>query len=85
MMSAMTTLRTFTNQGEAAFCVSYLQAKGFDPVLLDEGSFAWNWAGSAIPIRLQVPAEQADAAAACLATAGSGEVSDGNSDATPTI
>ena len=55
----MLTIRTFTNQAEASFYVSFLQAHAIDAVLLDEGSFAWNFAGAAIPIRLQVPDEQA--------------------------
>jgi hypothetical protein len=82
----MITLRTFTNQAEASFCVSFLQAHGFDAVLLDEGPFAWNFAGPAIPIRLQVPEEQREAAISCLdrADAQSGD-SDANPDATSTI
>lgn len=81
----MTTIRTFTNQAEASFSVSFLQAHGFDAVLLDEGSFAWNFAGSAIPIRLQVPEEQREPATTCLAGAESGAAdSDTKSDATPT-
>ena len=81
----MTTIRTFTNQAEASFCASFLQAHGFDAVLLDEGSFAWNFAGSAIPIRLQVPEDQTDAARDCLATADSGAAApDASPDATPT-
>ena len=81
----MTTIRTFTNQAEASFCASFLQAHGFDAVLLDEGSFAWNFAGSAIPIRLQVPEEQREAATTCLATADSeASDSDANSDAPST-
>jgi hypothetical protein len=58
----MTTICTFTNQIDAAFDLSLLQANGFDAVLLDEGSFQWNYAGMAIPIRLQVPEEQAQRA-----------------------
>jgi hypothetical protein len=55
----MTTIRTFANQIDAAFDMSLLQANGFDAVLLDEASFQWNYAGAAIPIRLQVPEDQA--------------------------
>ena len=44
----------------------FLQSRGFDAVLLDEGSFAWNFAGLAIPIRLQVPEEHREAAMSCL-------------------
>ncbi|HJT79580.1 MAG TPA: hypothetical protein VJ719_00160 [Chthoniobacterales bacterium] len=67
----MTTIRTFFNQSEAALCVSLLQAHGFDPVLLDEASYAWAYAGTAIPIRLQVPDGQAGDAVACLKRADS--------------
>lgn len=55
----MQTIKHFTNQGEASFAVSLLQSAGFDAVLLDEGSFLFNYAGASIPIRLQVPEEQA--------------------------
>jgi hypothetical protein len=81
----VTTICTFTNQAEAGFCASFLQAHGVDAVLLDEGSFAWNFAGHSIPIRLQVPEEQVEAARACLASATSG-TTHGNADpdATPT-
>jgi hypothetical protein len=83
---AMTTIRTFTNQAEASFCASFLQAHEIDAVLLDEGSFAWNFAGAAIPIRLQVPEEQLELATRCLETlASKGKQSDTDSNATPTI
>ena len=65
----MTTIRTYGNQAEAAFFVSLLQSRGFDPVLLDEASHAWNPAWGTTPIRLQVPDEQASEASACLASA----------------
>ena len=55
----MTTIRSFTNQAEASLCASFLQANGFEAVLLDEGAFQWNMASMAIPIRLQVPEEDA--------------------------
>jgi hypothetical protein len=81
----MITIRTFDNQAEAAFCVSLLQARGFDPVLLDEASHAWNSSGAAVPIRLQVPEEQASDAAAYLASARSEAAgSESTSDRTPT-
>jgi len=64
----MTTIRSFTNQVEAALCLSFLQANGFDAVLLDEGSFQNNYAGMAIPIRLQVQEEEATDALALLKT-----------------
>ena len=62
----MTTICTYTNQAEASLCMSMLQAYGFQAVLLDEGSFQWNYAAGAIPIRLQVPEHQAGEALACL-------------------
>jgi hypothetical protein len=56
----MTTIRSFTNQAEAALCASFLQANGFDAVLLDEGAFHSTYGGgTAIPIRLQLPDEEA--------------------------
>ncbi len=55
----MTTIRTFVNSAEAGLCLSFLQANGFDAVLLDEGSFQVNYASMVVPIRLQVPEEQA--------------------------
>jgi len=38
----MTTIRTLSNQGEAAFLLSVLQGNGFDAVLLDEGAFQYS-------------------------------------------
>lgn len=74
----MTTIRTYSNQAEAAFFVSLLQSRGFDAVLLDEASHAWNYAWGTTPIRLQVPDEQASEAAAYLVTAAS-EIPDSES------
>jgi Putative prokaryotic signal transducing protein len=62
----MTTIRSFTNQAEASLCASFLQANEFDAVLLDEAAFQCEYGGMAIPIRLQVPREQAAAAVALL-------------------
>ena len=82
----MTTIRTYSNQAEAAFFVSLLQSRGFDPFLLDEASHAWNWAWGTTPIRLQVPDEQASDALACLTSEDSEEgSSESSSDGTPTI
>lgn len=53
----MTTIRTLSNQGEAAFLLSVLQGNGFDAVLLDEGVF--QYAAIMAPMRIQVPDEQA--------------------------
>ncbi len=60
----MTTIQTFTNQIDAAFAASFLQANGVDAVLLDEAASA-NYPG-AVGIRLQVPEEQLDAARTSL-------------------
>jgi hypothetical protein len=78
MTDHVTTIRTFMNQVEASFDMSFLQANGFDAVLLDEGSFQWNYAGLAIPIRLQVPQEQAQRAIKCLEDFHSAETSSGD-------
>ncbi len=63
----MTTIRTLSNQGEAAFLLSVLQGHGFDAVLLDEGSFHYNAIMSSM--RLQVPDDQASSALTFLTTA----------------
>lgn len=62
----MVTIRTFTNEGEACFMASLLESNGFDAVLLDQGSFQWNYSGTAIPIRLQLPDDQIEAASAFI-------------------
>lgn len=62
----MTTIRSFTNQAEASLCLSFLQAHGIDAVLLDEQSFCWNVPSMAIPVRLQIPEEQASEALSLL-------------------
>ena len=73
----MTTIQTINNQGEAAFFVSLLQANGFEAVLLDEYAGGGNFAGTAVPIRLQVPEEQATSAILFLQAAGRGENASG--------
>ena len=62
----MTTIRTLSNQGEAAFLLSLLTGNGFDAVLLDEGAF--QYAVVLVPMRLQVPDDQAAEAIAFLKT-----------------
>ena len=57
----MTTIRTFTNQLDAAFDMSLLEANGFEAVLFDDASFS-GYSGMVIPIRLQVPEDQAQRA-----------------------
>lgn len=63
----MTTIKTLSNQAEAAFLLSLLQAAGFDAVLLDEGAFHYSALMSTM--RLQVPEDQAAAALHFLRTA----------------
>jgi hypothetical protein len=63
----MITIKTLSNQGEAAFLHSLLQGNGFDAVLLDEGAFHYSMAFT--PIRLQVPEDQASAAITFLSAA----------------
>ena len=66
----MTAIRSFTNQAEAALCLSFLQAHGIDAVLLDEESFSAYGGGAAIPIRLQAPESQAVEAVSILKSVG---------------
>lgn len=56
----MTTIKTLSNQGEAAFLLSVLQDNEFDAVLLDEGAFQYSPVMASI--RLQVPDKQAASA-----------------------
>jgi hypothetical protein len=62
----MTTIKTLSNQAEAAFLLSVLQDNEFDAVLLDEGSFQYSPVMDTM--RLQVPDEQAAAARNFLST-----------------
>lgn len=62
----MTTIKTLTNQAEAAFLLSVLQDNEFDAVLLDEGAF--QYIPLVVDMRLQVPDEQAAAAIHFLQT-----------------
>ena len=63
----MITIREFSNQIEAALAQTFLGANGIDSVLADENARAWVQAASLVPIRLQVPDEQAETAVALLA------------------
>jgi hypothetical protein len=63
----MTTVRTLSNQGEAAFLLSVLQGNGFEAVLLDEGAFQYTAVMTAM--RIQVPDQQASEAIEFLKTA----------------
>lgn len=62
----MTTIKTLSNQAEAAFLLSLLHDNEFEAVLLDEGSFLYNPMISSI--RIQVPDDQAAAALHFLRT-----------------
>ena len=62
----MTTIKTLSNQAEAAFLLSVLQDNEFDAVLLDEGGF--QYIPVVVDMRLQVPDEQAEAAIHFLQT-----------------
>ena len=62
----MKTIKTVSNQGEAAFLLSVLHDNGFEAVLLDDGSFHYNAIMSTM--RLQVPDDQAVAALQFLGT-----------------
>jgi hypothetical protein len=64
--NSMTTIRTLSNQAEAAFLLSVLQDHGFDAVLLDEGSF--HYSPLMCAMRLQVPDDQASEALTFLRT-----------------
>jgi hypothetical protein len=63
----MTTIREFSNQIEASLVQSFLKDHDIDSILADENAHAWIGAQSLVPIRLQVPAEQAEQAIVLLA------------------
>jgi hypothetical protein len=58
----MITVKEFTNHIEAAMLQSFLKDNDIDSVLADEHSSAWGRAPMLIPIRLQVPEDQAETA-----------------------
>lgn len=62
----MITIRTFADPARAAVVVSFLKDNEIDAVLLDENSHVFNYAGFSIPIRLQVPDQQAEQASSLL-------------------
>ena len=55
----MRTVRTFIDQAEAAVVLSFLKDNDIDAVLLDENASLYTLARLAVPIRLQVPDQQA--------------------------
>ena len=63
----MITIREFTNQIEAGLVQSFLKDNEIDSILADENARAWVGAQNLVPIRLQVPDEQAEQATELLA------------------
>ena len=63
----MVTIREFSNQIEAGLIQSFLGDNEIDSLLADENARAWVGAPNLVPIRLQVPEEQAEQAKALLA------------------
>jgi Putative prokaryotic signal transducing protein len=55
----MITLRTFIDPVQAAVVVSFLKDNNIEAVLLDENSSSYTSARLLVPIRLQVPDQQA--------------------------
>jgi len=56
----MTTIKEFTNHAEAALLQSFLRGNDIEAILVDEHAAAWCRAPLLVPIRVQVPDEQAD-------------------------
>jgi hypothetical protein len=63
----MITVKEFISQAEAAMLLSFLQDSEIDAILIDEYSAAATGAPFLVPIRLQVPDEQAEAARSFIA------------------
>jgi len=63
----MITIREFANQIEAGLVQSFLSDNEIDSILADENARAWVGAPNLVPIRLQLPEEQAEQAQALLA------------------
>lgn len=66
----MVTLRAFASQIEAALAKSVLEEHNIRCVLADEGAHLMSGAQFAVPVRLLVPAEQAEQAARILEDGG---------------
>lgn len=62
----MVTIREFNNSVEAGLLVSFLKDNDIEAELADENASAWVAARLLVPIRLQVPEEQAEKALALL-------------------
>jgi len=63
----MVTIQKFSNQIEAGLVQSFLSDNEIDSILADENARAWVGAPNLVPIRLQVPEEQAEQAKVLLA------------------
>lgn len=55
----MITIREFTDQAQAGLIQSFLTDNEIDSILADENANSWSGARMLVPIRLQVPEEQA--------------------------
>jgi len=62
----MVTIREFSNEVEAGLVQSFLKDNEIESMLADANARAWIGAQLLVPIRLQVPDEQAERAAALL-------------------
>jgi hypothetical protein len=58
----MITIREFTDQAQAGLIQSFLSDNEIDSTLTDENANTWIGARLLVPIRLQVPEEQAEKA-----------------------
>ena len=58
----MITIREFTDQAQAGLIQSYLSDNEIHSILADENANTWIGARLLVPIRLQVPEEQAEKA-----------------------
>jgi hypothetical protein len=63
----MITIRTFDDHVQAGVVQSFLRDNEIDSILADEHANAWAGPRMLVPIRLQVPEEQAEVALALLA------------------
>ena len=62
----MITIREFTDQVEASMIRSFLSDNEIDSILANEYANSWSGAKMLVPIRLQVPEEQAEKAKCLL-------------------
>jgi len=62
----MITIREFTDQAQAGLVQSYLSDNEIESILADENANTWIGARMLVPIRLQVPDEEAEKAKGLL-------------------